>query len=93
MLSADTYEIRLATEEDVRALRRLGEVDSQPPLAGRALIGEIDGTPMAALSLDDGRVTANPFRHTEELVACMQMLAQVLRARYRADRVIASVTA
>jgi hypothetical protein len=79
MFVANTYVIRLATEKDARALRRLGELDSQPPLAGRALIGEIDGTPTAALSLDDGRVTANPFRHTEQLVACLHMRAQALQ--------------
>ena len=64
MFAADTYVIRMTTDEDARALRRLGELDSQPPLAGRALIGEIDGTPAAALSLGDGRVTADPFRRT-----------------------------
>jgi hypothetical protein len=79
MFAANTYVIRLATEKDAHALRRLGELDSQPPLAGRALIGEIDGTPTAALSLDDGRVTANPFRHTEQLEACPHMRAQALQ--------------
>jgi hypothetical protein len=79
MFAAHTFVIRLTTDGDARALRRLGELDSQPPLAGRALIGEIGGTPIAAMSLDDGRVTANPFRHTEHLVACLRLRAQALQ--------------
>jgi hypothetical protein len=79
MPTATTYVIRLATDEDARALRRLGEVDSQPPLEGSVLIGEVDGTPTAALSLDNGRITANPFRHTEHLVACLHLRAQALQ--------------
>jgi hypothetical protein len=95
MFAANTYVIRMTTDDDVRALRRLGELDSQAPLAGRALIGEIDGTPLAALSLDDGRVTADPFRRTEHLVACLRMRAQALRA-YEAipslrERIIAAL--
>jgi hypothetical protein len=97
MSAANTYVIRLATEEDARALRRLGELDSQPPLAGRALIGEIDGAPAAALSLDDGRVTADPFRRTEHLEACLRLRAQALQAyqatRSLRDRLIAALPA
>ena len=78
MFSANTFVIRLTTDGDARALRRLGELDSQPPLAGRVLIGEVDGTPTGAMSLDDRRVTANPFRHTEHLVACLRLRAEAL---------------
>jgi hypothetical protein len=97
MFSANTYVIRMATDDDARALRGLGEIDSQAPVAGRALIGEIDGTPVAALSLGDGRVTANPFRRTEHLVACLRMRAQALNA-YEAtpslrDRILAALPA
>jgi hypothetical protein len=97
MFAADTYVIRMTTDEDARALRRLGELDSQPPLAGRALIGEIDGTPAAALSLGDGRVTADPFRRTEDLVAFLRVRAHALQA-YQAtpslrERLLAALSA
>jgi hypothetical protein len=97
MFAGNTYVIRMATDDDARVLRRLGEIDSQAPVAGRALIGEIDGTPVAALSLGDGRVTANPFRRTEHLVACLRMRAQALNA-YEAtpslrDRILAALPA
>jgi hypothetical protein len=97
MFAPDTYVIRMATDEDARALRRLGELDSQPPLAGRALIGELDGTPVAALSMGDGRVTANPFRRTEYLVACLRLRAQALEAyqpsRSLRERLLAALSA
>jgi hypothetical protein len=97
MFAASTYVIRLATEGDARALRRLGELDSQPPLAGRALIGEIDGAPAAAVSLDDGRVTADPFRRTEHIEACLRLRAEALQPyqapRSLRDRLLATLPA
>ena len=94
---ADTYVIRMTTDEDTRALRRLGELDSQPPLAGPVLICEVDGTPAAALSLGDGRVTADPFRRTEDLVAFLRVRAHALHA-YQAppslrERLLAALAA
>ena len=80
MFAANTYKLRLATEEDADALRRLAELDSRPPLAGRVLIGDIAGTPAAALSLGDDRVIADPFRRTDHLVACLRIRAGAVRA-------------
>ena len=50
------------------------------PLAGRVLIGEIAGSPAAALSLGDDRVIADPFRRTDHLVACLRIRAGAVRA-------------
>ena len=80
MFAANTYKLRLATEEDADALRRLAELDSSAPLAGRVLIGEIAGSPAAALSFDDDRVIADPFRRTDHLVACLRIRARAIRA-------------
>jgi len=44
MFGANTYKLRLATEDDADALRRLAELDSRAPLAGRVLIGELAGS-------------------------------------------------
>ena len=79
MFAANTHVIRLANDEDAVGLRRLAELDSQRPLAGRALIGEIDGTPAAAVSLADGRVIADPFRNTVALVSYLRVRAQALQ--------------
>jgi len=80
MFAANTYEVRLATEDDADALRRLAELDSRTPLAGRVLIGQIAGSPAAALSLSDDRVVADPFRRTDHLVACLRSRAGAIRA-------------
>ena len=80
MFAANTYKLRFATEEDADALRRLAELDSRTPLAGRVLIGEIAGSPAAALSLGDDRVIADPFRRTDHLVACLRIRAGAIRA-------------
>ena len=80
MFAANTYKLRLATEDDADALRRLAELDSRAPLAGRVLIGEMAGSPAAALSLGDDRVIADPFRRTDHLVACLRIRAGAIRA-------------
>jgi hypothetical protein len=84
MFSATSYIIRIATAEDEAALRRLADIDSQDPLtAGPFLVGEVDGSPQAALSLADGRVIANPFVPTAHLLTHLRMRAGALRAYER----------
>jgi hypothetical protein len=73
MVSANSYVIREAGAADVSAVARLAELDGQPPLAGRVLIGEIDGIPAAAVSLDDGRIVADPCQSTDRLAPLLCM--------------------
>lgn len=81
MFSATTYVIRIATAEDEAVLRHLADIDSHGPLAaGPYLVGEVDGSPQAALSLADGRVVANPFVPTAQLLAHLRMRAGALGA-------------
>jgi hypothetical protein len=80
MFAANVYPTRFATEEDADTLMRFAERESRQPLAGRVLVGEIDGTPAAALSLQDGRVVADSSRDTDRLVAYMRMRAGAIRA-------------
>jgi hypothetical protein len=75
MYAANTYKIRMATDDDAEGLRRLAELDSQRPLGGRIMIGELDGAPAAALALDTGRAIADPFRPTAHLVASLRTRA------------------
>jgi hypothetical protein len=67
--------IRPARELDAWALDRLAQLDSQRPLAGDVLLAEADGRPVAAVSLADGRATADPFRHTAATVALLRTRA------------------
>src|SRR5215218_3674145 len=80
MLAPNAYVIRTATPADAATLRRLATLDSQRPLDGPALIGELDGEPAAALSLADGRIVADPFRPTLHLGAHLRVRAESLRA-------------
>lgn len=79
MYPTNAYVIREATDADEHALRWLAELDRQRPLSGPALVGEIDGSPAAAVSLADGRVIADPFRETS-------VLTQILHMRFAARR-------
>jgi hypothetical protein len=58
-------------------------VENQAPLSGPALVGEIDGRPAAAIALHDGRVLADPFQRTANLVAQLRMRARGLRSYER----------
>ena len=77
MFAANTYVIRKATPADADVLVRIARLDTQRPIEGDALVGEIGGVPAAAVALADGRVVADPFVRTANLVA-------LLRVRYRA---------
>jgi hypothetical protein len=80
MYTANSYVIRRATDADDVVLARLAALDSQRPLEGAVLIGELDGEPAAALSLADGRAVADPFRPTAHLVAAMHVRARGVQA-------------
>ena len=79
-------ELRAAHVRDAEALRRLAALDDAAELQGRVLLALIDGDPVAALSLHDGRVVANPFVATVETVALLRLRAEQMgpaRARRR----------
>src|SRR3954465_8506666 len=62
MFAANTYVIR-----HVAGAERLAELDSQRPLTGPALVGEIEGRPAAAISLADGPSAPAPSQHPPPL--------------------------
>jgi hypothetical protein len=65
--------IREANNSDVFALRRLAALDSRPALRGSALVAEEHGELRAAIDVDSGRVIANPFAPTAELVDMLRI--------------------
>jgi hypothetical protein len=67
--------LRAATSNDGPALVRLAALDSADVPAGPVLVAEVDGEPQAAMSLRDGRVVADPFAHTAELVSLLRLRA------------------
>jgi hypothetical protein len=80
MYAANSYTIRLANEDDAAALARLAELDSQAPLDGAVIVGELHGEIVAALALGDDRSIADPFRPTAHLLATLRTRARGLKA-------------
>lgn len=70
--------LRLADIADGAAVHRLEALDESVPLAGRILLASRDSEIVAALSLTDGHVAANPFVPTEEAVALLRLRARHL---------------
>ena len=73
---ADALTVRCATVEDAAALADLAALDSAAPLTGDVLVAEVAGAPVAALSAADGRVVADPFALTADVVAVLRVRAQ-----------------
>src|SRR3954453_6737605 len=78
MTSTPTIALRPAAAAEAAAVRRLAYLDSQRPLRGEVLLALQDAIPVAAVSLADGRVVADPFRKTADLVEILRMRAEAL---------------
>jgi hypothetical protein len=78
--SAQNVVIRTADAGDVLALMNLSDLDSQPLPAGRVLVAEVDGQIRAALSVESGRVIADPFQSTVNLRALLRLRADQLQS-------------
>jgi hypothetical protein len=68
--------IRRADLADLAALDRLAALDSASAPTGDVLVGEVGGELWAALEIDSGRVIADPFRPSGELVELLQLNAR-----------------
>ena len=71
-IDLDTVVLRGARENDTPAVRRLACLDSAMPLGGDVLVAVRDGEISAAISLHSGRIVADPFQPTAELVVLLQ---------------------
>ena len=72
--AAGPVSVRPASPEDADALERLAQLDSVHLPREPLLLAEVGDELRAALSLSDGRVLADPFHPTQQLV-------ELLRAR------------
>lgn len=70
--------IRAANAADTAVLHRLAALDETATIFLPALIAEQDGRPVAALSLADGMVAADPFVRTTSIVELLELRAQRL---------------
>jgi hypothetical protein len=82
-----TIELRLLGSDEAHVVRRLAALDDAPELEGQALVALIGGEAVAALSLEDRRVVANPFVRTSDAVSLLRLrAAQLPKARRRSPR-------
>jgi hypothetical protein len=81
--------LRPSTAADAAALERLAALDSARPLTGEVMLAHAGGDVRAALSLETGRVIADPFYPSAELVELLRAAAgdAPRRRRLRATRV------
>jgi hypothetical protein len=72
MTNSSTIALRTATDRDATILDKLAALDSAPPLHAPAVVALVDGRPVAAASLSDARVVADPFMPTADVVELLQ---------------------
>jgi hypothetical protein len=84
--TTDSVTIRRADADDRVALSLLAMLDSAERLRGPVLIAESEGLVLAAISLEDGRVVADPFFPTADLVALLRARAERLEATLKPRR-------
>jgi hypothetical protein len=82
--SSATLSLHAAGSADRGALTRLAALDSAAELREPVLLAAVDGRPVAAMSLADGRVVADPFSRSAEAV-------ELLRVRAGRERSVAPV--
>ncbi|MGO9884434.1 MAG: hypothetical protein ACLPV4_15635 [Solirubrobacteraceae bacterium] len=74
-----TIALRIAQPDEDVLVARLAALDDAPALERPVLLAVADGEPIAALSLADGRVVANPFVATAHAVTLLRVREQHLR--------------
>ncbi len=72
MTNSSTIAFRTATDRDAAILDKLAALDSAAPLHGPAVVALVDGRPVAAASLSDASVVADPFLPTADVVELLQ---------------------
>jgi len=78
--------VRALHESDRGALARLAGRDTADVPAGHALGAEMNGALVAALSLEDGRVIADPFSSTSSAIELLRLRARQLGVAGRRHR-------
>jgi hypothetical protein len=81
--------VRRASPADQVKLARLAALDSAKPPTGTVLVAEADSRMLAALPIGAGRPIADPFEHTAEVVALLELRAAQLAERRNGRRGLA----
>jgi hypothetical protein len=83
VIPTNAYTIRRATQADTEALERLAQLDSRQPLSGDVLVALTGGSIIAALSIDQQRSIADPFRASAAALVVLRTRAGALAAEQR----------
>jgi hypothetical protein len=75
---AESVTLRVSRDQDDETLDRLAQLDGRATPRGAHLVAEIDGTVVAALSLDPGPPFADPFRPTAHLIPLLELRVKQL---------------
>jgi hypothetical protein len=86
MTNSTTITLQRATADDDAVLRTLAQLDSAAPVRRPALLAVVDGRSVAAASLSDERLVADPFTDSAEAVALLRMHRAALVAGRGARR-------
>ena len=78
--------LRFAHADESDTVRRLAALDSAPAPRGDVLLALVDGEPVAALGIEDGRVVATPFQPTADVVAHLRLSAERMARTRRIPR-------
>lgn len=78
--------IRIARPRDAAALRDLEALDGRVLPDGTRLVAAVDDVVIAAISVGDGTVVADPFECTINAVALLRVRARQLRSTGTAPR-------
>jgi hypothetical protein len=82
----ETITIRTSEATDAAELLRLAALDSADPIAGPALVVEVDGSLRAALPLHGGPAIADPFAESAHVIELLEAHARTLAAAARFSR-------
>ena len=83
----DRLSVRPFAERDIDAIRLLAALDSKQMPTGAVLVAEQAGEVVAALTLDGGRVLADPFKPTADIVALLKLRARQLQRENNAHSI------
>lgn len=88
---AGDVEIRRAGRGDCGAVSQLEALESRVLPPGPTLVAELDGVLVAAISVADDTVVADPFVRTADIAALLRVRARQVRATAR-PRLVAPLT-
>jgi hypothetical protein len=73
--------IQLRLSQCRSELERLAALSERPASNGEWLVADVDGIPVAAVSIDDGTTLYDPFKPTQQIVSLLKLRRkQVLAA-------------